>query len=36
MSIQISSDWIIPQVETLIVIHNLSEEKYNKELGSIQ
>lgn len=36
MGIQIQSDWMIPQVETLRVLNNLSEEKYNKELGSIQ
>jgi dTDP-4-dehydrorhamnose reductase len=27
---------MMPQVETLRVLNNLSEEKYNKELGSIQ
>lgn len=36
MVIQVKSDWMIPQVETIRVLNNLSEEKYNKELKSIQ
>lgn len=36
MGIQIKSEWMIPQVETLRVLKNLSEEKYNTELECIQ
>lgn len=36
MVIQIKSEWMIPRVETLKILNNLSDEKYNRKLESIQ
>lgn len=36
MDFQIKSDWMLPQVESIRVLNNLKDEKYNQELGSIQ
>ena len=36
MVIHLMSDWMIPTVETLKILNNLSDEKYNEELESYQ
>lgn len=36
MVIQLRSEWMLPRVETLKILHNLVEGEYNEELESIQ
>lgn len=36
MVINLKSEWMLPRVETLKILHNLSNMKYNEELGCIQ
>lgn len=36
MVIPLRSEWMLPRVETLKILHNLVEGEYNEELGCIQ
>ena len=36
MAIQLKSEWMLPRVETLKILHNLGDGKYNEDLESIQ
>ncbi|MFC1803774.1 hypothetical protein ACFL0D_07400 [Thermoproteota archaeon] len=36
MGIVLKSEWMIPRIETLKILHNLCNEKYNEDLESIE